>query len=173
MRAGEYRQLGGLREELFMYYEDQDLGWRVQMQGRRVVMNPRADVYHDYDFYRHTEKHYFLERNRLVFLLLAFSARTLLVLAPVLVAAELAMCVLAARQGWLREKLRGWAWSVRNMGLLLRLRRETQRSRTIRDRDLVRLLTPAIDPAALAAPPIVRLFNPLLAAYWVVASRLI
>jgi GT2 family glycosyltransferase len=173
IRAAEYRELGGLREELFMYYEDQDLGWRVQMQGRRVVMNPRADVYHDYDFYKHQHKHYFLERNRFVFLLLAFSVRTLLVLAPVLVAAELAMCLLAARQGWLKEKLRGWVWSARHVRVLLRLRRETQRSRRIRDRELVRLLTPAIDPGAMAAPPIVRLFNPLLAAYWAVASRLI
>jgi GT2 family glycosyltransferase len=173
MRASDYHELGGMREELFMYYEDQDLGWRAHMRGRRVVMNPRADVYHDYDFDKHVGKRYYLERNRLAFLVLDFSLRTLLVLLPVLITAELAMCALAAKQGWLWDKVRGWAWFARNARRLVRLRGQTQRGRTIRDRQLVKLLTPVINPGVLRAPGIVRLANPLLSAYWAVASRVI
>lgn len=173
IRASAFRRLGGFRPEFFMYHEDQELGWRVQMIGKRVVMNPNADVYHDYEFDRHPRKRYFLERNRLAFLSLTFSLRTLVVLAPVLLATELGMCALAARQGWLRDKLRGSLWCARNVRRLLRLRRENQALRTVRDRELVRVLTPVLAPAAMTLPAVVRLVNPMLAAYWRFALRLI
>ena len=79
-----------------------------------------------------------MERNRIVFLGTCFSARTLLVLAPLLLATELVMLLLALRQGWLRDKLAGWVWLVRNGRTLFRRRRETQRQRLVRDRDLAR-----------------------------------
>lgn len=171
--AAEFRRLGGFRSEFFMYHEDQELGWRAQMIGKRVVMNPLADVYHDYEFDRHPHKRYFLERNRLAFVSLSFSLRTLVVLAPVLLATELGMCVLAARQGWLRDKLRGSLWCVRTFPRLLRLRRETQALRTVRDRELVRVLTPVLAPAAMTLPAVVRLVNPMLTAYWRLALKII
>ena len=113
MRAGDFRKLGGFTDALFLYQEDLELAWRARMRGLKVVMNPRADVYHDYDFERNDAKRYYLERNRLVFVLSAFSGRMLALLSPVLVAAELGTAALAAREGWLTEKARGWAWLAR------------------------------------------------------------
>lgn len=173
MCAGEFERLGGFRPEFFLYHEDQELGWRVRMAGKRVVIDPKADVYHDYEFDRHVRKRYFLERNRIAFLSLTFSLRTLVVLAPVLLATELGMVALAAKQGWLRDKLRGSLWCARNVRTLWRLRRQTQSIRTVPDRDLVQLLTPVLTPAAMTLPGIVRFVNPLLAWYWRHALRLI
>jgi hypothetical protein len=112
-----------------------------------------------------------MERNRLVFVLSSYSARLLVVLAPVLVSAELAMVVLAAKEGWLRDKLAGWAWCVRHARWLLRHRAETQRLRRVPDRALASFLSPVIDPGAVEVPRAVRLANPLLAAYWGLARR--
>lgn len=174
VRREDFELLGGFREELFLYHEDQDLGWRMRMLGRRIVMNPRSDVYHEHEFDRHERKRYYLERNRLAFVTLDFSLRTLVVLLPVLVAAEISMFVLAARQRWLREKLAGWVWYVRSLRRLLRLRRHTQRARRVTDRDLVHALTPVIDTAEIPVPSVVRRFvNPLLAGYWALAKRVI
>lgn len=173
MRADEFERLGGFRPEFFLYHEDQELGWRVRMAGKRVVIDPEADVYHDYEFDRHVGKRYFLERNRIAFLSLTFSLRTLVVLAPVLLATELGMLALAAKQGWLRDKLRGSFWCARNVRMLWRLRRQTQSIRAVPDRDLVRLLTPLLTPAAMTLPGIVRLVNPLLAWYWRHAVKVI
>lgn len=173
IRADEFERLGGFRPEFFMYHEDQELGWRVRMAGKRVVVDPGADVYHDYEFDRHASKRYFLERNRIAFLALGFSLRTLLVLVPVLLATEIGMLALAAKQGWLRDKLRGSFWCIRNARLLWRLRRRTQALRQVADRELVSLLTPVLSPAAMTLPGIVKLINPLLAAYWRLALKLI
>jgi GT2 family glycosyltransferase len=173
IRAETFELLGGFRPEFFMYHEDQELGWRARMAGKRVVIDPCADVYHDYEFDRHERKRYFLERNRLAFVSLSFSLRTLFVLAPVLVATELGMVALAAKQGWLRDKLGGSLWCARNVRALWRRRRETQALREVSDGELVRMLTPVLAPAAMRLPGIVRLVNPLLAAYWRLALRLI
>lgn len=173
IRADEFERLGGFRPEFFMYHEDQELGWRVRMTGKRVVIEPKADVYHDYEFDRHAGKRYFLERNRIAFLVLAFSLRTLFVLLPVLLATELGMVALAAKEGWLRDKLRGSFWCVGHARTLWRLRRQTQALRTVHDRDLVRMLTPVLAPAAMTLPALVRLVNPLLAAYWRIGLKLI
>lgn len=166
VRADTFAELGGFHDEFFLYQEDVQLGWRTHMSGRRVVVSADAEVYHDYDFERHSKKRYFMERNRLAFLGTCFSARTLLLLAPLLLATEIAMLVLAARQGWFRDKLAGWAWLVKNRKPLLRRRHETQQLRRVRDRDLVRLLTAVVDPGMLPIPAFVRMLNPVVAAYW-------
>jgi GT2 family glycosyltransferase len=171
LRADTFRDLGGFHDEFFLYQEDVQLGWRAQMSGRRVVVSSHADVWHDYDFERNDKKRYFMERNRLAFLGTCFSARTLLLLAPLLLATELVMLLLALRQGWLRDKLAGWMWLMRNGRKLARRRRETQRGRRVHDRDLASLLTAVVDPGMLKVPMFVRALNPLLLVYWTVVRR--
>lgn len=166
MRTETFRELGGFHEELFLYMEDVELGWRARMAGGRVVCPPAADVVHNYDFERNAGKRYFMERNRLAFLGICFSVRTLLLLSPLLVATEAAMLAIAVRQGWARDKLAGWAWLVHHRKALLRRRRETQRGRRVQDRDLAGSLTAVVDPGMLKVPAFVRFLNPVLSAYW-------
>jgi GT2 family glycosyltransferase len=171
IRADVFRELGGFTEELFLYGEDVELAWRARLRGLRVVMNPRADVFHEYEFSRNASKHYFLERNRLVFVLSAFSGRMLTVLWPVLVAAEIGTAALALRDRWLREKAAAWAWLARHPRWLARHRRETQALRRVPDRELATFLTPVLDPAVIALPAGLGPMNRLLAAYWSVVRR--
>ena len=171
VRRELFEELGGFTEELFMYQEDLVLGWRVRLRGLRVVVNPGADVYHEYDFGRHQSKHYLLERNRLVFVLSSYSPRLLVLLAPVLVSTEAAMLVLALKEGWARDKLAGWGWLLRHAGWLRRHRRDTQRLRRVRDRELARYLSPVVAPAMISVPSPVRAINPLVAKYWELVKK--
>ena len=173
IRAHLFHELGGFREELFLYQEDVDLGWRVRQSGRRVVVQPAADVYHDYSTEMTRQKLYFIERNRLAVLFCNCSARLLLVLAPILAVAELGLALVAWRQGSLSEKARGWGWCLRNARTLVRLRRETQRARRVPDRDLVGLLAVPLDGRVIIAPRVVALANPILSAYWSLARRVL
>jgi len=167
MRTETFRALGGFTEELFLYQEDLELSWRVWQRGLRVVVEPAADVLHDYLLERAgRRKEYFLERNRLVFLLTAYSSRLLVLAAPILLLVEVAVTALAAKEGWLREKAAGWAWLVRERRWLARRRRTLQAERRIADRELARLFAPEIRPAMLAAPPGLGVLNALLAAWW-------
>jgi GT2 family glycosyltransferase len=171
IHAETFRGLGGFTEELFMYQEDLLLGWKARLAGLRVVINPGADVYHDYEYDRNTGKRYLLERNRLVFVLSTYSGRLLLLLGPVLLALELGLAVQAAREGWLGDKLRGWAWCARHARWLIRQRRATQRLRCVPDRDVAALLTPTLSPAMISIPAAARTANRAVEAYWRVARR--
>ena len=171
VRTETFRKLGGFAEELFMYLEDLELGWRARLAGLRVVVDPEADVYHEYEFGRNPRKSYYLERNRLVFFLSAFSGRTLLLLAPVLVSTELGMLGLALKEGWFKDKLAGWGWLVRHSGTVRRRRRTTQRLRTVPDRELARLMTPVFSPGMLPVPLLLRAANPVVSRYWALVSR--
>jgi GT2 family glycosyltransferase len=171
VRRELFEELGGFTDELFLYQEDLVFGWRVRLRGLRVVVNPAADVYHEYEFARNPGKQYLLERNRLVFVLSSYSPRLLALLAPVLVSTELGMLALALREGWARDKAAGWAWLVRNRRWLRRHRRETQALRRVPDRELARFLSPVVAPGMIPVPAPIRLANPLMRAYWRLVRR--
>ena len=171
IRRDLFRELDGFTDELFMYLEDAELGWRAHLRGLRVVIDPGADVYHEYEFGRHGTKTALLERNRLIFVVSAYSLRLLLLLAPVLVAVELGMLVVAMRQRWLRGKLGGWWWCLRHSRWLIRHRRGTQRLRRVRDRELARFLTPVLDPRMVELPRGAAAASRVLRPYWSLAKK--
>jgi GT2 family glycosyltransferase len=166
-------ELGGFTGELFMYLEDAELSWRAHLHGLRVVVDPGADVFHDYEFGRHPAKLELLERNRLVFVLTAYSLRLLLLLVPVLAATELTMLAVAARGGWFRGKLGGWWWCLRHLRWLVRRRRATQRLRRVRDRELAHLLAAVVNPVMLPLPRGGALANRVTQAYWSLVRKVL
>ena len=167
IRAEVFRKLGGFTEEFFLYQEDLELCWHARLHGLRVLVVPDADVLHDYVLARlGRQKEYYLERNRLIFVLTAFSARLLLLLGPVLLAVEAGIFLVAWRQGWVREKARGWAWLLRHGSWLAAHRRKTQALRRLSDRELARFLTPVLDPRMLELPSGVSALNGLVSLWW-------
>jgi GT2 family glycosyltransferase len=173
VRTDTFNRLGGFADELFMYLEDLELGWRARIAGYRVIVEPAADVLHEYEYGRNPRKNYFLERNRLVFVLSAYSARMLVLLGPLLVLTELGMTAVALKERWLGDKVAGWAWLVRNGAAVGRRRRSTQGLRKVRDRELADWLTPVFDPKMIPVPGLLRAANPLVRAYWTTVRKLL
>jgi GT2 family glycosyltransferase len=173
IRRDLFHELGGFSPELFMYLEDVELGWRARLRGLRVIVDPGADVLHEYEFSRNADKLALLERNRLVFVVSSYSLRMLLLLVPVLGAVELGMLLLAARQGWLRGKLGGWWWLTSRPGWLLRHRRATQHLRRVRDRELAHFLTPRLDPRMIDVPRGTGALDAAVSRYWRLVEKLL
>ena len=109
VRRDTWNRLGGFREDLFMYHEDTDLGWRLRMLGMRTVRVPGSVVRHHYEFGRHPAKMRLLERNRLRIVATNYRRSTLALLAPVLLMHEVGVVVVAIRDGWFGGKVRSWA----------------------------------------------------------------
>jgi GT2 family glycosyltransferase len=173
MRRSVWDRVGGFDDEFFMYHEDADLSLRCWQVGLDVRYVPDAVVLHHYEFGRHASKLGLLERNRLVLVLTLYERRTLLLLGPALAAAELGMFGLALVQGWFGEKVKGWAWVVRNRAWLRDRRRRVQVARVVRDRDLAGLLARRLDAGNYRLPGIVRPVELLLAWYWAAVRRLL
>lgn len=171
LRRSLWEELGGFAPEYFAYHEDAELSWRCRQRGLAVVPVPGAVVVHRYEFSRTATKQYLLERNRWIFLLTLSGTRTLLLTLPALLAFEVAVTGLAAAQGWLPAKVRGWAWLVRHAGWVRRRRRQLQAERTVPDRELARWVTGRLDPANLPMPPGAGIVVTGFDAYWRLVRR--
>ena len=69
LRTEVFREVGGFDERFFMFYEDVDLGWRLNLLGHRVRYVPDSLVYHKHHAtiarYGAFRERYLLERNAL------------------------------------------------------------------------------------------------------------
>lgn len=165
VRRGAWDQLHGLDREFFMYGEDLDLGLRLWLSAWRVGLVPAARVRHSYEFDKGDSKWFWLERNRWRTVLSVYPAPLLALLTPALLATELALLAIAAREGWLRAKLRAQAATVAGLPATLRRRRAVQRTRRIGAGELAAQLTASLDSPylAAAASPAIRVPQAL---YW-------
>jgi GT2 family glycosyltransferase/glycosyltransferase involved in cell wall biosynthesis len=84
VRTEVYKKLGGFDERFFMFYEDVDLGWRLNLRGWRVRYEPRSLTYHRHhasmskvDSADNARELYLLERNALAALYKNVSDTTL------------------------------------------------------------------------------------------------
>jgi GT2 family glycosyltransferase len=138
--------LGGYDERYFILFEDLDLSYRLRSAGQKIVSVEGVVVHHragtpgvSFREGAHYPRSrvYYHSRNRWQLLLKCWSWRALVLAAPGLLLYELVTLLFATLHGhplaWARGK-----WQL--LGVLPGLwrdRREIQRSRTVRDRELL------------------------------------
>ncbi|MDQ3578281.1 MAG: glycosyltransferase family 2 protein, partial [Actinomycetota bacterium] len=167
-------RLGGFFEHYFAYHEDADLSIRTWRLGLKVVNVPDAIVVHRYEFSRNANKYYLVERNRLIFVSTLWSARALLLLSPALLALEVAMLLLAVKEGWAKDKVRGWVWLWRHRGDLRERRTLVRAAQTVPDSEWMKVLTPRLDTPLIQVPKVIlRPLNAVTTAYWKVVRRIV
>ena len=163
--------LGGFADAYFMYHEDVDLSLRLRLAGGRLGVEPAAVVDHDYEFAKGAAKWRMLERNRWATILRCYPGRLLLLLAPALLATEVALLAVAATGGWLPQKLAAAGETLRALPRLLRERRAVQATRTISCGEFAAHLTPDLDSPFLGRAGRSRPLRAALRAYWRLVLR--
>ena len=141
-------------EELFLYAEDTDFGWRMRLAGLENRLVVASRVTHDHQFWLQTrdttgDRLFRIERNRYLLLLANFKWATLALLLPWIVASEAALGL--GLWKLYPHRLRLWraVWAeVATSGFWPR-RRRLQAGRCVRDRDILRAMTGSIRHGAL------------------------
>jgi N-acetylglucosaminyl-diphospho-decaprenol L-rhamnosyltransferase len=161
-----WRREGGFPAEFFMYCEDVDLSLRLRLTGGRLGLVPAARVDHEYAFKKGKAKWRMLERNRWATIVRTYPGVLLVLLAPALLATELALIPISLAGGWGREKLLATIDTLRSLPRLLRERRAIQAKRTIHVGEFAAWLTPDLDSPYLGRAAAVGAFRTLLSLYW-------
>jgi GT2 family glycosyltransferase len=156
IRRDLFRVLGGFDEDMFLYGEDTDLSWRARLAGWSTRYMPDSVVFHDYRLRISELRVFWNERNRYLMLLKSLRWRTLLLLVPAYVTAEVITWgfVLLTDRGNIGNKVRAYRWIVENWDRVIEKRRETQALRVITDRELLRSASFAVDFRQAAARPV-------------------
>jgi N-acetylglucosaminyl-diphospho-decaprenol L-rhamnosyltransferase len=162
----DWERLGGFAYAYFMYQEDVDLSLRIRLAGGRLGVQPAAVVDHDYTFVKGPMKWRLLERNRWATIVRCYPGPLLLLLAPALAAAEAALLAVAAKGGWLPQKLVAAGETVRALPRLLRERRAIQATRAVSSAEFAAWLTADLDSPFLGRAGRVTPLRWALRAYW-------
>lgn len=162
-----YEELGGFDERYFMFYEDVDLGWRINLAGYDVRYVPTSVAYHRHHVtmkkFGNFREAYFLERNALACLYKNLGPELLrTVFAPALaLAIERSASQAEVPEGWgpvsysegdtIRKSAAtaplGVSYFVDILPSLAESRREIQSSRKKTDSEILPLMRNALEPA--------------------------
>ncbi len=166
------KKIGLFDETFFMYHEDVDLTWRARLAGYTIRLVPEARVWHDYHFSRNQAKFFYVERNRLAFLVKNFSGRYLVACLPSLILNEFAVWAYCLKEGLAGMKWRSYGSLIRLTPRLMAARRMVQKTRRVSDRDLIGYLTPTVGFSEVTLPLLVP-YNRLAGLYWNLTKSLL
>lgn len=173
LQRAVWEELGGFDDEYFAYLEDTELSLRCWQRGLAARCVPTAVALHHYEFSRNDTKMYLLERNRIMMVATLWSARALLLLAPMLVAVELFLAGYAVARGWGRHKLRGYVWLWRQREHIRTRRSTVQASVVGSERVWMHRLTPALDRHVVGSAVLARLASVCFGLYWRLVRRFV
>jgi GT2 family glycosyltransferase len=112
IRREDFESIGGWEESGFLYHEDVELSWLMQLAGKEIHCVPASTVSHDYHLTMFPHKLFLLERNRWSMLLANTRALSRVALSPLLALTELMIwgyCLLRG-PSFLRAKLDSYRW---------------------------------------------------------------
>ncbi len=161
-----WEALGGFPEPFFLYHEDVDLSLRLRLRGGRLGIEPAAVVDHEYEFGAREQKWRWLERNRWAFMIRVYPAGLLALIAPALLATELALVGVSIAGGWGRQKFVATFDVIRWLPRLLRERREVQATRTVSAARFASWLSADLDSPFIGATARSTPVRFALRAYW-------
>ncbi len=175
---------GGYDEDLFYLAEDYDLALRMRVAGHRFVSVEDALVLHrggtpGMSFRGAVyprRRAYFHARNRWILMAKSHGVRTLVLSLPGIALYELVWLVFATWKGHLGATLAGKLAFLRTLGATLRKRAVVQRTRVVRDRDLLVGGPLTLSPQLVAKPVSRRLargVGALLSGWWALVGRLV
>ena len=176
IRVSALDQIGGLFDEaFFMYHEDTDVSLRARIQGWKVVLEPSSIIHHYYEFAKAKVNYYWMERNRYALVFMYYRWWTLLLLAPLFLALEVAMWVFSVARGWSDMKWKAfrelftakyWRWIREKRAFI-------QKHRVVSDAEFMRVSSSEIlfQEEAVKNPILEHVGNPLMRGYWWLVRR--
>ncbi len=164
------KKIGYFTDYFFLYHEDLDFSWRWRLAGGEVKLITAAKVWHKYHFSRNKNKLFYVERNRLLFLLKNYQTRTLILISPILLITEIGFLFFSVFSGWGFVKIKSFISALASMPAMLSERKKIIRSK--KDRELLQYLQSSIYFPEYKIP-FSKILNAIYFCYWSLIKKII
>ncbi|HVC36223.1 MAG TPA: glycosyltransferase family 2 protein [Candidatus Dormibacteraeota bacterium] len=168
-----WRKLGGMEENYFMYYEDTDFSTRALLLGADIGLLPEARVEHYYEYHKGQYKWFYLERNRLIYIIRCWPGKVIAVLLPLLFVVEISLWFVAIIQKRFILKLKATISMIKALPFAFHSRLSIQSTRLIGANEFYKTLVSRLDSPALGLIGNNSAINNLLSAYYKGAGALL
>jgi GT2 family glycosyltransferase len=137
----------GFDNDFFMYFEECDWFWRLQLLGKKIYQDENLFIYHDgIGMQKHKNPYpYFLWRNQntLQMLLKNYSLISLILVLPIYLiqnTAEFIVFILFLKPKIAFTYIEGWIFNIRKLSRTLKKREWIQRHRVVSDIEIIKLM---------------------------------
>ncbi len=175
IRPDVLESVGFLNEDFYMYHDDVELSLKVKLLNYKIILAPKAVVFHKYEFERSVRMFYYMERNRYLTLLIFSSKRYLaLVLLP-LAFMDLAMFFYALLNGYFKELLKVYKYFFKreNIDKILVERARIKDIKKVKFSAIAKNFEATIRFQEIANPILKYIANPLMTLYWFLIKKII
>ncbi len=175
IRKNAFIESGGLNEEFYMYHDDIELSLKIRLLGYKMILAPKAVVFHKYEFERSVRMFYYMERNRYLTLFIFSSKRYLALILLPLLFMDLAMFFYAILNGYFKELLKVYAYflSRKNINRMFDDRKKLQKMKKVKFSKIARTFQARIRFQEIANPVLKYIANPAMTVYWAMIKYLI
>jgi len=140
--------IGGYDPDYLTLADDIDLSWRCHLAGYRVVVEPKAFLYHRVSAtlgktHNRGQKRYLSERNTLRALLKNYSLGYLIFILPfyfLILMAEIVFFMLMGKFRIARWLTKAVNWNISRFAQTLKMRKRVQSFRKVRDSQIVKMM---------------------------------
>jgi GT2 family glycosyltransferase len=174
-KADVLKEIGMYDENFFMYHEDTDLSWRIWQAGYKVILAPKAIMYHKYEFNRSMQQFYYMERNRFLTIITNYKLRTLLLITPACILMEIGLSLFSIKNGLWKTKLKVY-WYFLNPFHWIKIYQDRaikQEHRRVGDRQIVKNFTGKIKFQEIDNSVLRYVANPFFNLYWLIIKQFI
>ena len=175
IRKEVWKEVGGLHEEFYMYHDDTELSLKVKLFGSKIILAPKAIVFHKYEFARSVRMFYYMERNRYLILFIFASKRYLALIFLPLLFMDIVMLFYSLLGGYFKEliKVYGYFLKRENIDKIIRSREEVKAFSKLKFSDIAKNFQAKIEFQEIANPILKYIANPLMEAYWFLIKKFI
>ena len=169
------KKVGYFCEDLFAYYEDADLGWKLRMCGYKTLLCTESKVYHKYEFHRSIQSYYFMERNRYIMMFQNYKLLTLVCISPALFTMEVLVLVGSFFSGIWTKRIQMYLYFFRldNWRKIIYNRRYIQSLRIVSDESLLKLFSGKLEFQEKKNIALTAVINPLINLYFLLIKLVI
>lgn len=175
IRKEVLESVGGLNEDFYMYHDDIELSLKVKLLGYKIILAPKAIVFHKYEFSRSIRMFYYMERNRYLTLFIFASKKYLALIFLPLLFMDIAMFFFSLLSGRFKEllKIYGYFLKAKNIDKIIKSRQEVKAFSKLKFSDIAKNFRAKIEFQEISNPILKYIVNPLMSVYWFLIKKFI